>query len=150
MKNKIIRVIQPLSLLALIMLIICSDLFLYLGINRIAKGVDFYSVSILIIDVIVLICAIISVIKTAKYGVIFRENEFEFTLIDSNGKYEYKEIECAEGHRDAKVSFKKSFTDRYSSVILHLKDGDAATVELGYTTEKTLNKIVDEINERIK
>ena len=149
MKNKFIRVIQPLSLLSLILLISCSAALLCIGIKLVINNVNFYSVCILIISITVLITAVVSLFRSMKNGVTFDEAGFRFSGLDGENEFGYFYVEKAEGHRDAKASFKKSFTDRYSSVILHLNDGSAVTVELGYTTKRNLDKIVDEINKSV-
>ena len=149
MKNKFIRVIQPLTLLSLILLILCSIAILCIGIKLIINNVNFYSVCILIISITVLLTAVASLIKNMKNGVTFDDSGFRFSGPDGENEFGYFYVTKAEGHRDAKVSFKKSFTDRYSSVILHLKDGSIVTVELGFTTKRNLDKIVDEINKSV-
>ncbi|HBN38533.1 MAG TPA: hypothetical protein DD404_03295, partial [Ruminococcaceae bacterium] len=54
-----------------------------------------------------------------------------------------------ETYKDTKASFKKSFTDRFSLLILTLDDDTQVTVSLGYTTKKTLDKILTQLNSRI-
>ena len=149
MKNKFIRIIQPLSCLSLAALIICSLILLYIAVKLVISSVSFYSVCIVIISVTVLITACVSLIRSMRHGVTFDDSAFSFSDLDGENEFGYFYVEKAEGHRDAKVSFKKSFTDRYSSVIIHLKDGSAVTVELGYTTKRNLDKIVDEINKSV-
>ena len=148
MKNKFIRIIQPLSLLALFLLDMSALLLLYLIIKRIISGVDFYSVCLIIIDMTVLITGAVSTRQLLKSGVKISEDKIEFTALDKDNLYSFSNIKKAEYHRDSKASFRKSFTDRYSSIIFYLKDGSVATVELGFTTKRTLNKIADEINKR--
>lgn len=133
----------------MILVLDAATLFLlYSAIKQLSKGFNGYSFAFLLIDLLVLVCVVITTVKTLKNGVIFKENELEFTALDENNVLEYKNIKKAESHKDTKVSFKKKFTDRYSSLIIYLNDDTVLTVELGFTSKKKLKRLVDEINKR--
>ena len=148
MKNKFIRVLQPLSVLFLVLLDAASVLLLIPAIKRITDSLSFYSAAFLLIDLVVFVSALMSTLQSLKNGIVFSETSLVFTALDSNNVYKYTDIEKAEGVKDSKASFKKNFVDRYSSVILYLKDGSVATIELGFTTKKKLRQIISEIEKR--
>ena len=82
-------------------------------------------------------------------GVIFYSDKLEFTDIDNANVFEYKKIKSVDSYKDTKVSFKKKVVERFSLIIIELDDGTSVTITLGYTTKRTLNKIVNEIKSRI-
>lgn len=82
-------------------------------------------------------------------GVIFYSDNLEFTDIDNANIFEYKKIKSVDSYKDTKVSFKKKVVERFSLIIIELDDGTSVTITLGYTTKRTLNKIVNEIKSRI-
>ena len=150
MKDKFIRVTSPPALL----FTVCFDavvLFLcVLATARLFQGIRFYSVAFAVIAAILVPVAVLTTREQMKNGVHFRDKKIEFTGLDEHNVYAYADIEKAEVYKDTGASLKKNFVERYSSVILYLKNGEVATVELGVTTKSTLKKIENELQERIK
>ena len=147
MKNKFIRVISPAQICVMLMLDASAAVMLAYSIKRITEG-GFYNIAFLVIASAVIVIAVLTSIELMKNGVFFRENEFEFTGLDDNNIYRYSEIKRTETHKDTSASLSKNTVERYSSIILYMDDETVATVELGYTTKKTLKKIEEEINKR--
>ena len=150
MKNKFIRIIPLLSALVVAVLDAGAVFLGYFAYKKLSVEVNAFNVIFAIIEGLLLIVAVSTTIQIFKNGVRFFEKSVEFTGLDDNNHFLYKNIERVETHKDTDVSFKKNFVDRYSSVILYLGDGTVATVELGYTTKRKLRTIEKELNERIK
>ena len=141
MKNKFIRIISPITF--------CVVLLLDIGV--VAFGIEvanFYTVSFVIIEIISLVICFFVSREVISNGVKFGENEFEFTAIDENGTFKYDEIKSVKGEKDNSVSFKKNFIDRFSHIYIETTDGNTTTIDLGLTTSKKLNKVVNEIKAR--
>ena len=148
MENKFIRIVQPLTLMFLVVLDIAAAALFILAIIRVKNAATFHAVASLIINIVVLVTAVISTIQSLKSGVKLNDESLEFTGLDNDNTYNYSDIKKAEAVKDTKASFKKNYVERYSSIILYLNDDSVATIELGYTSKKRLNQILDEINKR--
>lgn len=150
MKDKFIRIVQPLSLAFMIITSLAAALLLVLAIKRITNVITFVTVAYLVIVLSVLIISVRSIFQSLKNGVDFKKDGFTFTGLDDNNKYCYSDIIKAEAVKDTKASLKKKYVQRYSNIILYLKDDTVATIELGFTTKKKLETVLNEINSRIE
>jgi hypothetical protein len=149
MKDKFIKVISPITVAIMLVLDICVIVFGVYSVKRLCIDVSFWTISFLVIEIIAFFIALFSSKEAVSNGIAFRENEMEFTAIDDNNIFEYDSIEKIETIKDTSVSFKKNFVDRYSKIILYMKNESVVTIDLGLTTKKTLKKIEAEINDRI-
>lgn len=150
MKDKFIRIISPITA-AVAALLDCAAVFLcVMVIQKIGNKLDFWQISFCIITVASVIIAVLYTKEVFSNGVNFRENVVEFVGIDEDNILEYSHIVKAESYKDTKASFKKKITERFSLLIIALDDGTQVTVNLGYTTNKTLNRILSNLNSRIK
>lgn len=148
MKHKMVRILSPLSVLTVLMF---DDAALVLGVFSVKKilvAANFYTVSFLIIELIVIAVAVLTTRELLTNGVQFDDMGLTFTGLDSNNRFAYADIAKIETHKDTKASLKKNFVDRYSSIIFYMKDGSVTTVELGLTTKRKLKQIEEEIKKR--
>jgi hypothetical protein len=150
MKDKFIRVLSPFTLAFVFVLDIAVIVYGYFAIYKLSIQISGINVAFAFIEAIALVVAILVTKEVLQNGVKFKDNEVEFTGIDDNNLFNYSDIEKIEGSKDTSASLKKNFIDRYSNIIIHLKDNSIVTIELGLTTKKTLKKIIDELNLRIE
>ncbi|MBQ7739849.1 MAG: hypothetical protein IJT65_01250 [Eubacterium sp.] len=150
MKNKMIRIISPMTTVIIALLDLGAIFLLVLAFKSVEHKTSVITVILIIITFTNIIVAIKTTIELFLNGVLFKEKSVEFTGLDKNNTYYYKNIIDVASHKDTKSSLKKNYVERYSSLILTLDDGSVATVELGYTTKRKLNKIENELNKRIK
>lgn len=150
MKNKLIRTISPITLAIVSAFDAATVGYAIFAIQKFKTGYDGWTIVFGIIMVFALLLAVFLTLDVIKTGVVFREDELEFNSVDDNNVFKYADIENVETSRDEKASLRKNFVDRYSMVIIHLKDGSVVTVELGLTTGKKLTKIRTEIENRIE
>ena len=148
MEDKKIQIHSPAYFFALICFDVTNLFFICVLLYSYGKERKPVYIATLAILLCVEIIAAIVMLLEKKKAVVFTKDTVEFTFLDENNAYALSEIEKAETNRDTGASLKKGFVDRYSSVILYLKDGSVATVELGLTTNGKLKKIENEINKR--
>lgn len=147
--KKFIRVISPISLAVMLAFDIGIIFFANYAVQKIMQGVDIWTILFLII-ILLSICLALAISKEIlTNGVRFDEEKVEFTGLDENNVFQYRDIKNVEAQRDTKASLKKNFVDRYSHIILYLNDDSVVTIDLGLTTAKALNKIEVEIKNRI-
>ena len=149
MNDKYIRTVPPLSLAIIAAFDAISAAITVAACVNLSRQISFLSIAFLVIMAVDIIAAIGATRNLLQNGVIFHEDRMEFTNLDDNNEFLYAEIKTAEVFRDSRASLKKTYTQRYSNIILHLKDGTVATVELGATTKKKLTQIEQEIKQRI-
>lgn len=148
MENKFIRVISPISLAVAILFDIAALYFAYYAIKITAQGISVLGIAFLLIEIFAIVLAVMFTREVLRHGIIFRKNEFELTSLDENNLFIYSDIEKVETHKDTKASLRKNFVERYSTIIIYLKDKSVVTIELGLTTMKKLKTIEKEINKR--
>ncbi len=148
MKDKFIRIISPITFCVVLLLDIGVIAFGVTAVKKIMEGANFYTVSFVIIEIISLVICFFVSREVISNGVRFGKNEFEFTAIDENGTFKYDEIKSVKGEKDNSVSFKKNFIDRFSHIYIETTDGNTTTIDLGLTTTKKLNSVVNEIKSR--
>lgn len=149
MKAKFIRVLSPLTFFVIAALDTAIIVYGIYAIKRIIDSVSTINIAFLIIELFAFLIGVFVTKDIFTYGVKFYDEKFEFTALDNNNVFEYNSIEKVESNKDTKPSLRKNFVDRYSSIILHQKDGSVVTVELGLTTNRALNKVIREIESRI-
>lgn len=149
MKDRFIRVISPISFCVIAVLDIAIIAFGVFAYQKITADKNIYNIMFVGIEVVAFIIGILASKEVVSNGVKFEYTKMEFTGLDENNIFEYKNIERIETNKDTKASLRKNFVDRYSSIIIHQTDGTVTTIELGLTTLKTLIKIEEEINKRI-
>ncbi len=149
MKDKFIRTAPPAMHILAVVFDIFVIGFLAISVYGMIREASFFTVGFFVIEIIIAVIAALMTKEIIKNGVKLTESRVEFNWLDEENVFSFDEIERIESYKDTKPSFKKSVTDRYSSLIIHLKNGEIVTVEFGMTTKKKLIKVEKEINERI-
>lgn len=148
MENRFIRVVSPFSFFLTLVADVAAVFLAKLAIDRLKQVVDAYSIIFIIVIVFTLILVAGLSVQLFKNGVKFDDEKMEFTSLDDNNVFYYKDIEKIETIRDTKASLKKNFVDRYSRIVIHTTGDDVVTIDLGLTTKGTLTKIEQEIRKR--
>ena len=149
MKEKFIRILSPITFAVIFALDIAVVGF---GIFAVEKIIATQSAPVIIFALIEIFAIIIAVLVTKeilKNGVIFYEDEFEFTGIDDKNIFTYESISGIEIYHDTSASLTKNFVDRHALVIITANDDTVTTVDIGLTTKKTLKKIKKELERHI-
>lgn len=149
MKDKFIRCVSPIEAIISFAVEASGIGFLVYAIKELKGRTDFYAVIFYIVTVFAIVLGFFMIKQAFSQGVIFYSDRLEFTDIDNANIFEYKKIKSVDSYKDTKVSFKKKVVERFSLIIIELDDGTSVTITLGYTTKRTLNKIVNEIKSRI-
>lgn len=149
MKDKFIRCVSPIEVIISFVVEASGIGFLVYAIKELKGRTDFYAVIFYIVTVFAIVLGFFMIKQALSQGVIFYSDNLEFTDIDNANIFEYKKIKSVDSYKDTKVSFKKKVVERFSLIIIELDDGTSVTITLGYTTKRTLNKIVNEIKSRI-
>lgn len=149
MKDKFIRCVSPIEVIISFAVEASGIGFLVYAIKELKGRTDFYTAVFYIVTVFAIVLGFFMIKQAFSQGVIFYSDNLEFTDIDNANVFEYKKIKSVDSYKDTKVSFKKKVVERFSLIIIELDDGTSVTITLGYTTKRTLNKIVNEIKSRI-
>lgn len=150
MKDKFIRCVSPIEVIISFAVEASGIGFLVYAIKELKGRTDFYAAVFYIVTVFAIVLGFFMIKQAFSQGVIFYSDRLEFTDIDNANVFEYKKIKSVDSYKDTKVSFKKKVVERFSLIIIELDDGTSVTITLGYTTKRTLNKIVNEIKSRIR
>lgn len=150
MKDKFIRCVSPIEVIISFVVEASGIGFLVYAIKELKGRTDFYAAVFYIVTVFAIVLGFFMIKQAFSQGVIFYSDNLEFTDIDNANIFEYKKIKSVDSYKDTKVSFKKKVVERFSLIIIELDDGTSVTITLGYTTKRTLNKIVNEIKSRIR
>lgn len=150
MKDKFIRVISPITLLVVGVLDIAVIGFAVFTVKKIIEFTTVFVIIFAIFEAFAIIVAVLVTKEVLIHGVVFRENELEFTALDENNIFTYSDIISVKAERFDKASLIKNFNDRHSNLIFTLSNDSIVTVDIGLTSKKTLNRIYDEIQLRIK
>lgn len=150
MKDKFIRCVSPIEVIISFVVEASGIGFLVYAIKELKGRTDFYAAVFYIVTVFAIVLGFFMIKQAFSQGVIFYSDRLEFTDIDNANVFEYKKIKSVDSYKDTKVSFKKKVVERFSLIIIELDDGTSVTITLGYTTKRTLNKIVNEIKSRIR
>ena len=149
MKDKFIRCVSPIEVIISFVVEASGIGFLVYAIKELKGRTDFYAAVFYIVTVFAIVLGFFMIKQAFSQGVIFYSDRLEFTDIDNANVFEYKKIKSVDSYKDTKVSFKKKVVERFSLIMIELDDGTSVTITLGYTTKRTLNKIVNEIKSRI-
>lgn len=147
-KDKFIRVLSPIT--AAVILLLDVSVIAY-GVFAIKKVVELRSTAAIFfaaVEVAAIIIAVLVTRETLRNGVIFREDEFEFTGLDDNNIFDYNDIENVESFKDTTPSLVKNFIDRHSVLTITLKEDKVVTIDIGLSPKYTLDLIHKEICQR--
>lgn len=148
MKEKMIRIISPVTTVIVCLL---DAAVLGYGIFAVAKLISqFGTMSIIfaVIEVFALAVAALVTKEVLSNGVIFRDDEAEFTGIDDNNIISYESIREIEAYKDTAASLTKNFDMRHALIMFTTSDKKVNTIDLGIVANSTVNKILDEFKAR--
>lgn len=100
------------------------------------------------IEVFALVIAVLVSKEVLSNGVIFRDDEAEFTGVDDNNIITYEDVREIEAYKDTAASLTKNFDMRHALIMFTMKDKKVNTIDLGLMPNSTINKILDEFRER--
>lgn len=147
MKKDFLRIISPFSVFIAAVLDVGSIWLTVFVIKDLTSGnADTMSI---IFAVMVVFAVILSALFTKEIfsnGIIFYDDRCEFNAIDNDNVVYYKDIESVEEYKDTKASLRKGFTERNSLIIFNLKSDTVHTINIGFTTGRTLKKAIEKIN----
>ena len=141
MKKDFFRIISPFSVFIAAVLDIGSVWISVFVIKDLASGnADTMSI------IFAVILAVLFTKEIFSNGIIFYEDRCEFNAIDNDNIVYYKDIESIEEYKDTKASLRKGFNERNSLIIFNLKNDTVHTINIGFTTCRTLKKAIEKIN----
>lgn len=147
--KKFVRILSPITIAIVLALDIAVIAFSVYAVNKIMASVTATTILFCVIVAISILVAIFTTKEAFSNGVKFRDDEVEFTGLDTNNIFKYSDIKSVESKKDTTASLKKNFVDRYSHIILNMKDESVVTIDLGLTTKKALKTITNQINDKI-
>lgn len=151
MKKDFFRIVSPFSVFIAAMLDVGSIWFTVFVIKDFKSGnADTLSI---IFAVMVVFAVILSVLFTKEIfsnGIIFYDDRCEFNAIDNDNIIYYRDIDSVEDYKDTKASLRKGFTERNSLIIFNLRNDTVHTINIGFTTKRTLKKAIEKINNYVK
>lgn len=145
MKDKFIRIISPVTLAVVLVLDIAVAAYSGFAIQKLTHTRSAATIFFAAVEVLAIIVAILVTREVLKNGVIFRDDEFEFSGLDENNLFDYNTIVKAEAFKDEAPSLVKNFVDRHAVLTLTLKDDKVITIDIGLCKKQTLEKIQKEI-----
>ena len=100
MKNKLSRIISPVTLLIVLALDAATVAYAVFAVKKLIQNVSVYSVLFAIIDLF----AIVDTVLESKYvetqGIVIGDKTFEFTAHVENNVYNYDDVENIKIHKD--------------------------------------------------
>ncbi|MCR5208539.1 MAG: hypothetical protein K6C14_08705 [Eubacterium sp.] len=149
MKNKFIRTVPLILVVISALITVVSLTIVYVAVIKLINTVSVFTVVFLVSAAVINIISVLSMKELLTSGIRLYGNRFIITSLDENNEFYYADVLKIDSYKDTSASLKKGFTERYTSVIIFLKNGETVTAELGITTKKTINKIISEINQRL-
>lgn len=149
MKNKFIRILSPFTLAVIALLDIAVIAY---GIFAIIKLKQTQNATVIIFSAIEVFAIIVGILVTKEVlsnGVIFRDDECEFTGVDKDNIISYEDIEEVETYKDTAASLKKNFISRHALIHFTLKDDRIITIDIGLASNKALKNITEELGNHI-
>lgn len=148
--EKFIKIISPVTLAVVIALDLGVIAYAVHAIKTLAMRVNAMNIIFTVLVVFAFAIAFLTTRETVKHGVIFRDDEMEFTGMDNDNIFKFEDIVSVAYVKDEKPSFIKNFIDRQSRIILTYPENKVVTVDIGITTKNKLKEIEEEINKRIE
>lgn len=149
MNKKFIRTMSPVTAGVIALLDIAVIIFGVLSVRflRITSGAR--PILFAALEVFAIIIAVLVTKEILSCGIIFREDELEFTAVDENNIFSYDEIERVEIYKDNAASLTKNFNDRHALITFEKKDGSSYPIDAGLIDVKTVKNIKSELEKHI-
>ena len=149
MKQKFIRILSPITLAVIGVLDIAVVGFGIFAVKKIIAAPSAAVIFFAFIEIFAIVVGVLVTKEILKNGVIFYDDEFEFTGIDDKNIFSYENVSEIEIYHDTAASLTKNFVDRHALIIITANDGTVTTVDIGLTTKNTLKKIKSELKKHI-
>lgn len=151
MKKEFLRIVSPFSVLIALILDGASIwLTSFVIKDFVSKKADSLSIVFAVMVVFAVILSVLFTKEIFSNGIIFYDDRCEFNAIDDDNVVYYKDIESVEDYKDTKASLRKGFAERNSLIIFNLNNNTVHTVNIGFTTSRTLKKAIEKINDYAK
>lgn len=149
MKEKFVRIISPITLAVVLILDVATIGYAVFAIKKIINYPSVNAIIFAACDFVAIIVAVLVTRQILSNGIKLYDDEVEFTGLDDGNIFAYEDIISVETEKDTKASFVKNFNDRQSKIILNLKDDKTVTIDIGLTSKAALEKIADEIRNKL-
>ncbi len=148
MKDKTIRIISP-TVTAIIAILDAAVLgYGIFAVVKLIKQFSTISIIFAVIEVFAIVIAVLVSKEVLSNGVIFSDDEAEFTGVDENNIITYEDVKEIEAYKDTAASLTKNFDMRHALIMFTMKDKKVITIDLGIVQNSTINKILDEFKAR--
>ena len=148
MKDKTIRIISPVVTAIIAILDAAVSGYGIFAVVKLIQQFGTMSIIFAVIEVFALVVAILVSKEVLSNGVIFRDDEAEFTGVDDNNVILYDGVKEIEAYKDTAASLTKNFDMRHALIMFTMKDKKVNTIDLGIVANGTINKILDEFKAR--
>ena len=149
MKNKFIRTLSPITAVVIGVLDIAVAVFAVLSVTffKTAGGARPYIFFAL--EIFAIIVAILVTKEVLLGGIVFRDDELEFNMIDEDNVFLYDDISKVEIYKDNSASLTKNFNDRHALITIETKDGNTHPLDAGLIDVKKVKSIKNELENHI-
>lgn len=104
MKNKLYRIISPVTLLIVLALDAATVAYAVFAVKKLIQNVSVYSVLFAIIDLFAIVVAVLVSKYVVSQGIVFGDKTFEFTALDENNVFNYDDVENIKIHKDTRMN----------------------------------------------
>lgn len=148
MKDKKIKIISPAVAVIIAILDVAVLGYGIFAVVKLVEQISSLSIIFATLEVFALIIAVLISKEVLSNGVIFRDDEAEFTGVDDNNIITYDDVHEIEAYKDTAASLTKNFDMRHALIMFTMKDKKVNTIDLGLMPNSTINKILDEFRAR--
>ena len=120
MKDKFIRVISPVSTAIVAILDAAVLGYGIFAVIKLIENISGMSVIFAVLEVAAIVVAVLVSKEVLSNGVIFSDDEAEFTGVDDNNIITYDSVKSIEAYKDTAASLTKNFDMRHSLLIFTL------------------------------
>lgn len=149
MKKKLIRVLSPITIGVFTLLDFAVIYFGYEAIIKFAASVSPITIFFLAVEIAAVIIAILVTKEIFSNGIVFYEDEMEFTGIDENNTVEYSRIKTVKLFKDNAASLVKNFNDRHTVIFFTFDNGETLSLDVGITTNRLIYAVEKELKARL-
>lgn len=148
MKDKKIQIISPAVAIIVAILDLAVLGYGIFAVVKLVEKISSLSIIFAVLEVFALVIAFLISKEVLSNGVIFRDDEAEFTGVDDNNIITYDDVQEIEAYKDTAASLTKNFDMRHALIMFTMKDKKVNTIDLGLMPNSTINKILDEFRKR--
>ncbi len=150
MDKRLIRILSPITICVFALLDLAVIYFGYEAVSKILLAVTPLTVFFVAVEIGAIIIAVLVTKEILTNGIVFYDDEMEFTGLDSYNTVEYSEVKSVKIIKDNAASLVKNFNDRHTFVFFIFKNGETLSIDLGLTTNKLVKTFASELNSRLE